>query len=55
MKAATAALKWAVAEMERRYELLAHAGVRDIERYNKVVDGKQAIFIKNALSINRHR
>ncbi|MFJ7934792.1 DNA translocase FtsK [Sporosarcina sp. NPDC096371] len=37
VKAATAALKWAVAEMERRYELLAHAGVRDIERYNKVV------------------
>lgn len=37
VKAATAALKWAVAEMERRYELLAHAGVRDIERYNKAV------------------
>ena len=35
VKAATAALKWAVAEMERRYELLAHAGVRDIERYNQ--------------------
>jgi len=35
VKAATAALKWAVGEMERRYELLAHAGVRDIERYNK--------------------
>ena len=29
--------------MERRYELLAHAGVRDIERYNKVVDGKQTV------------
>ena len=37
VKAATAALKWAVVEMDRRYELLAHAGVRDIERYNKVV------------------
>ncbi len=37
VKAATAALKWAVAEMERRYELLAHSGVRDIERYNKLV------------------
>jgi len=37
VKAATAALKWAVAEMERRYELLAHAGVRDIERYNRQV------------------
>lgn len=42
VKAATAALKWAVAEMERRYELLAHAGVRDIERYNKqAVEHKQ--------------
>ncbi|BAQ11789.1 cell division ftsk/spoiiie [Bacillus sp. OxB-1] len=37
VKAATAALKWAVAEMERRYELLAHAGVRDIDRYNRQV------------------
>ena len=42
VKAATAALKWAVAEMERRYELLAHAGVRDIERYNKAaVENRQ--------------
>lgn len=35
VKAATAALKWAVQEMERRYELLAHAGVRNIEAFNK--------------------
>ncbi len=34
VKAATAALKWAVDEMERRYELFAHAGVRDINRFN---------------------
>ncbi|OLS35862.1 DNA translocase FtsK [Bacillus sp. MRMR6] len=34
VKAATAALKWAVEEMERRYELFAHAGVRDINRFN---------------------
>jgi S-DNA-T family DNA segregation ATPase FtsK/SpoIIIE len=34
VKAATAALKWAVEEMERRYELFAHAGVRDIGRFN---------------------
>ncbi|WP_070120538.1 DNA translocase FtsK [Bacillus marinisedimentorum] len=34
VKAATAALKWSVEEMERRYELFAHAGVRDITRYN---------------------
>lgn len=34
VKAATAALKWAVEEMERRYELFAHTGVRDIGRFN---------------------
>lgn len=32
---ATEALKWAVAEMERRYELLAISRVRNIEDYNK--------------------
>ncbi|WP_338777646.1 DNA translocase FtsK [Metabacillus sp. FJAT-52054] len=36
-KAATGALKWAVEEMERRYELFAHSGVRDISRYNELV------------------
>ncbi|AZB43977.1 DNA translocase FtsK [Bacillus sp. FJAT-42376] len=36
-KAATGALKWAVEEMERRYELFAHSGVRDINRYNELV------------------
>ncbi|MEH7304398.1 DNA translocase FtsK [Neobacillus drentensis] len=35
VKAATAALKWAVDEMERRYELFAHTGVRDINRFNE--------------------
>ncbi|TFD98189.1 DNA translocase FtsK [Jeotgalibacillus sp. R-1-5s-1] len=37
VKAATAALKWAVEEMERRYQLFAHSGVRDIKRYNQKV------------------
>jgi DNA segregation ATPase FtsK/SpoIIIE, S-DNA-T family len=36
VKAATASLKWAVEEMERRYELFAHTGVRDIARYNEL-------------------
>jgi DNA segregation ATPase FtsK/SpoIIIE, S-DNA-T family len=36
VKAATAALKWAVEEMERRYELFAHTGVRDIARFNEL-------------------
>lgn len=37
VKAATGALKWAVEEMERRYELFAHSGARDITRYNQLV------------------
>ncbi|MGY0694759.1 DNA translocase FtsK [Virgibacillus sp. FSP13] len=35
VKAATQALKWAVSEMEERYEKFVHEGVRDIERYNQ--------------------
>ena len=35
VKAATAALKWAVEEMERRYQLFMHAGVRDLTRFNQ--------------------
>ncbi|WP_025028770.1 DNA translocase FtsK [Caldalkalibacillus mannanilyticus] len=39
-KRATAALKWAVEEMERRYQLFAYEGVRDLSRYNKVMEEK---------------
>ena len=39
-KKANLALRWAVEEMERRYELLAKTGVRDIATYNEKV-GKQ--------------
>ncbi len=38
VKAATAALKWAVEEMERRYQLFVHAGVRDMASYNAKVN-----------------
>jgi S-DNA-T family DNA segregation ATPase FtsK/SpoIIIE len=34
-KKALGVLKWAIQEMERRYELLQHAGCRDIASYNK--------------------
>lgn len=37
-KKAAAALRWAVQEMERRYELFAAAGVRDIGRYNEQIE-----------------
>lgn len=36
-KAATVALKWAVDEMERRYELFVEHQVRNIKRYNRKV------------------
>ncbi|MFC4556729.1 DNA translocase FtsK [Virgibacillus kekensis] len=35
VKAATMALKWAVSEMEDRYERFVKEGVRDVERYNQ--------------------
>jgi S-DNA-T family DNA segregation ATPase FtsK/SpoIIIE len=38
-KKANLALRWAVDEMERRYELLAKTGVRDIASYNAKIDG----------------
>ena len=37
-KKANTALRWAVAEMERRYQLLAEMRVRDITSYNRKVD-----------------
>ncbi|WP_052520788.1 DNA translocase FtsK [Aneurinibacillus migulanus] len=36
-KQATAALKWAVHEMDSRYEKFAEAGARDISRYNDLM------------------
>ena len=40
-KKANLALRWAVDEMERRYELLAKTGVRDIASYNAKIDGRR--------------
>jgi DNA segregation ATPase FtsK/SpoIIIE-like protein len=42
-KEAHLALKWLVREMEERYELLARAGVRDIDAYNaKILKNREA-------------
>jgi S-DNA-T family DNA segregation ATPase FtsK/SpoIIIE len=41
-KKANLALRWAVDEMERRYELLAKAGVRDIASYNAKLEATNA-------------
>jgi S-DNA-T family DNA segregation ATPase FtsK/SpoIIIE len=46
-KAATASLKWAVEEMDRRYELFAAAGVRDIVRYNE----KAKVHVQSAVKL----
>ena len=44
-KKANLALRWAVEEMERRYELLAKTGVRDISSYNaKIEQSEKKIF-----------
>lgn len=37
-KKAAGSLTWAVAEMEKRYEMIEEAGVRDVKGYNKLVD-----------------
>ncbi|MHB1710084.1 MAG: FtsK/SpoIIIE family DNA translocase [Acidimicrobiales bacterium] len=42
-KKAANALSWAVKEMERRYDLLADAGMRDITGYNIAFDGGDLI------------
>ncbi|SDN03775.1 DNA translocase FtsK [Sediminibacillus halophilus] len=41
VKAATSALKWAVNEMEERYEKFVKEGVRDVERYNQKMKQQQ--------------
>lgn len=41
-KKAILALKWAVSEMERRYDLLERCAVRDIDSYHKQYLGKNA-------------
>jgi len=41
MKEAQSALRWAVAEMERRYKLMSKVGVRNLEGFNqKIVDAE---------------
>ncbi|QIW15997.1 cell division protein FtsK [Pasteurellaceae bacterium RH1A] len=43
MKQAANALRWAVEEMERRYQLLKHLAVRNIEGYNDKIDQAEAM------------
>ncbi|MBI3321621.1 MAG: DNA translocase FtsK 4TM domain-containing protein [Candidatus Omnitrophica bacterium] len=50
-KQASVALHWAVEEMERRYQLLATTGVRNIELYNKRLTTRYLAPV-NELSVN---
>lgn len=43
-KSAAKGLGWVVAEMERRYKLLAEAGVRNVDSYNRKVAGLHEAF-----------
>jgi S-DNA-T family DNA segregation ATPase FtsK/SpoIIIE len=45
VKAATAALKWAVDEMERRYQVFSDSKVRDIDMYNEVAHKKIPLIV----------
>ena len=47
MKQAATALKWAVDEMERRYQLFADAGTKNVATYNAWVDKVRRGDIKN--------
>jgi S-DNA-T family DNA segregation ATPase FtsK/SpoIIIE len=49
MKKASLALRWAVDEMERRYQLFADAGARNITTYNERVDK----VLKGELSVDK--
>ncbi len=40
-KKAAGALQWAVTEMMRRYRMMADAGVRDLDSYNKPVAARR--------------
>ena len=46
-KSAARGLGWVVAEMERRYKLLAEAGVRNIDAYNRKVAGLHEALAEN--------
>ena len=51
-KKAANALAWAVAEMDRRYDLLAEAGVRDITGFNAAVDRGELRDLPGALGVD---
>jgi S-DNA-T family DNA segregation ATPase FtsK/SpoIIIE len=53
-KKAAAALSWVVREMEMRYEILAHSGMRNLEFYNEAV-GRGAVVKRTEEDPEPHR
>jgi S-DNA-T family DNA segregation ATPase FtsK/SpoIIIE len=51
-KEATAGLRWAVREMERRYELLAELGVKNIESFNRRLADKGPLRVPDGMDGN---
>ena len=54
MREAGQALNWCVAEMEKRYRLLSHAGVRNLDGFNQKVEQAKAVGkpLLNPFSLN---
>jgi S-DNA-T family DNA segregation ATPase FtsK/SpoIIIE len=50
-KSAARGLGWVVQEMERRYKLLAEAGVRNVDDYNRRVAKEQGVLPKEAVEV----
>lgn len=50
-KKAASALRWAVHEMEERYELFANTGAKDIVRYNQVITEASISSTKDSTSL----
>ena len=48
-KSAARGLSWVVQEMERRYKLLAEAGVRNVDSYNRKVAGAQGVLSESGV------
>ena len=58
-KKAISALKWIVKEMENRYQMMAHLGVREIDDYNikvkKILDEGKVILkrLRSAMTLRQ--
>ena len=57
-KKAVSALKWSVKEMEMRYQMMSHLGVREIDDYNnkvrKILEKGEVIFKEIRLDMIRN-